>query len=276
MAIETQIRCAIRDAVNRHSRKPFHWGGLAGYQQLEAIAQALHRVVDTSLETIYLRQLSEQVDRVLEKNQALVLDLQGAHHWLRQIAACLRYPPRADADREPDAEAVTSQQIAQEVETILQQFHPDTKRQRAQMALCDKLRRLWRKYGTELLHCYDIPGLSPDNLQMESLFNRLRRHQRRVSGRKSTRELRYLGQYQVLFVAESEGDLLAQLRQVPLADYQRYRRRLSETESHRQFLHRLHRDPVSAMQRLVAQHIARQFELAQISVPADVLTHHNV
>ncbi len=81
MAIETQIRCAIRDAVNRHSRKPFHWGGLAGYQQLEAIAQALHRVVDTSLETIYLRQLSEQVDRVLEKNQALVLDLQGAHHW---------------------------------------------------------------------------------------------------------------------------------------------------------------------------------------------------
>jgi hypothetical protein len=28
---------AIRDVVNRSTRKPFSWGGLAGYQQLEAI-----------------------------------------------------------------------------------------------------------------------------------------------------------------------------------------------------------------------------------------------
>jgi hypothetical protein len=27
--IETQIRQAVRDAVNRNSRKPFYWGGLA-------------------------------------------------------------------------------------------------------------------------------------------------------------------------------------------------------------------------------------------------------
>ena len=39
--METQIRIAIRDAVNRSTRKPFVWGGLAGYQQLEAIDQAL-------------------------------------------------------------------------------------------------------------------------------------------------------------------------------------------------------------------------------------------
>ena len=38
--IEAQVRTAIRDAVNRKSRKPFYWGGLKGYEQLEAIAQA--------------------------------------------------------------------------------------------------------------------------------------------------------------------------------------------------------------------------------------------
>ena len=43
---------------------------------------------------------------------------------------------------------------------------------------------------------------------LESLFGRLRRHQRRVSGRKSTRELRDFGQYQVLLLAESEEELL--------------------------------------------------------------------
>lgn len=42
MQVEVQIRMAIRDAVNRASRKPFYWGGLVGYRQLEAIAQALH------------------------------------------------------------------------------------------------------------------------------------------------------------------------------------------------------------------------------------------
>ncbi len=48
---------------------------------------------------------------------------------------------------------------------------------------------------------------------MESLFERLRRRQRRISGRKSTRELRDFGQAQVLFQAESEATLLEQIRQ---------------------------------------------------------------
>jgi hypothetical protein len=37
--IENQFRMAIRDAVNRTTRKPFYWGGLKGYRQLESIAQ---------------------------------------------------------------------------------------------------------------------------------------------------------------------------------------------------------------------------------------------
>ena len=51
MTIEAQIRVAIRDAVNRKSRKPFYWGGLKGYAQLEAIAQALEDVPSDEPET---------------------------------------------------------------------------------------------------------------------------------------------------------------------------------------------------------------------------------
>ena len=92
--IEKQIRQAIRDAVNRNSRKPFDWGGLAGYQQLQAIDQALCQVNNTGKESHYLHCLSQRVDRVLNKNRTLACELQQAHHWLEQIARCLRYPPR--------------------------------------------------------------------------------------------------------------------------------------------------------------------------------------
>jgi hypothetical protein len=44
MKIEREVRNAIRDAVNRASRKPFYWGGLKGYQQLEAIADGLRQM----------------------------------------------------------------------------------------------------------------------------------------------------------------------------------------------------------------------------------------
>jgi hypothetical protein len=259
MEIEAQIRTAVRDAVNRESRKPFFWGGLKGFQQLDAIAQGLHAVVGTPTETAYFRQLIKQVDRALEQNRELADGLQEAHTWLRRIAACLRYPPRSY----PDWDNLTSQQIAQEMETLLQQLC-----QQAQTGhyvlkmLYNAVDYRWNLYGQDLLPCYDIPGLPPDNLQLESLFNRLRCHQRRISGRKSTRELRDFGQYQVLFMAESEAVLLAQLRRVPISEYRKHRQRLAHAEAPRQFLHRLHRDPSATIQKLVGRYSQRQVELA--------------
>lgn len=113
--------------------------------------------------------------------------------------------------------------------------------------------------------CYDIPGLPPDNLQLESLFNRLRCHQRRISGRKSTKELRDFGQYQVLFMADSEDALLEQLRRVPLPEYRKHRRQLAQAEAPRQFFHRLHRDPTATIQKLLDKYTQRQAELTNPS-----------
>ena len=262
MKMEAQVRVAIRDAVNRPSRRPFYWGGLKGYEQLQAIGQALRSVPPEEPGTGYLQRLAKQVERAVEKNHALAQDVQAAHIWLRRIAKCLRYPPISYPTPENADSSLTAEQVEREMEDLLQQFRPDFRRCPAQTALYQGWRRMWKNCGSEWLPCYNIPGLPPDNLQLEAQFGRLRRHQRRVSGRKSTRELRDFGQYQVLFLAESEEHLLQQLRQVSLAEYEAHRLRLAEAEAPRQFLHRLHRDPLKTMQSLIDQHAARRAELA--------------
>ena len=258
MEIESQIRTAVRDAVNRESRKPFYWGGLKGFQQLDAIATVLHSTVGTPAETTYFQQLIKQVDRALAHNRELADGLQEAHTWLRRIAACLRYPPRSY----PDFADVSSQQVAQEMETLLQQLCKQAQAGHYVLkTLYSAVDYRWKLYGQDLLPCYDIPGLPPDNLQLESLFNRLRCHQRRISGRQSTKELRDFGQYQVLFMAESEEALLEQLRRVPIPAYRKHRRRLAQAEAPRQFSRRLHRDPGGTIQKLMTRYSQRQIEL---------------
>lgn len=244
--IEKQLRMAIRDAVNRSTRKPFSWGGLAGYQQLAAIDQALSQLITVDPESTYFQQLSQQVRRALDKNRTLAKNVQEAHQWLRQIAAVLRYPRRSHAD-----DLVDSRHVTREMQQLLQRFTPDPKYQRPQRAIKHKLQYTWNLYGPDLLHTYDIPGLPPDNLHIESLFGRLRRHQRRVSGRKSTRPLREFGHYQVLFSADSQADLLHHLRTVPLAEYRKHRQQLENAETTRRFIHCLHRDAAGTMQHLV-------------------------
>jgi len=262
MQVEVQIRLAIRDAVNRASRKPFYWGGLVGYRQLEAIAQALHTTPGAQAETAYLHQLTSQVDRALERNRVLAQDVAAAHVQLHCIADCLRYPPRLAAKRDQPSFPATSQQVRDAMERLLQEFKPDVQRQPAQATLAQAWQRVWATCGPDLLHCYDIPGLPPDNLQLEAFFGQLRRAQRRISGRKSTAELRDFGQYRTLFTADNEAELLQQIRQVSLEDYEIQRCRLQEAEAPRKLLYRLHRDPLKTMQALVNQHTTRRTELA--------------
>ena len=151
-----------------------------------------------------------QVEPCPGEERGVVADLQAAYNWVGHIAACLRYPPASF-----EQEELCSQQVADEMCALLQQFRPDFKRQPAQSALYHAWRHHWYSYGAHLLHCYDISGLPPDNLQIEALFGHLRRHQRRISGRSSTKELRNHGHYQVLFMAESDDDLLRQSKRCP-------------------------------------------------------------
>lgn len=266
--LEAQVRTAIRDAINQESRKPFHWGGLAGYDQLEAIAQALNMVPLEGAGTGYLKYLTTRVNHTVARFRVNAEDLREARAWVKRIAECLRYPPSAYPEAHVSDSTLTSAQVRHKMEALLTEFQPDLKRQPAQAALYRTWHRIWEDSGASWLPCYDIPGLPPDNLALEAVFGRLRRHQRRISGCKSTRKLRDFGQFQVLFLANSEAELLEQLQQVPLGEYERHRRRLTEAESPRRFLHRLHRDPLATMCHLLDQHAARRAELAALQMKA--------
>jgi hypothetical protein len=264
MALERQLQQAIRDAVHRPSRKPFSWGGLAGYQQLSAIADGIRQLVDETPETRYLRRLLSQVERALENYQALAKDLTAAHDWLRRVATVLHYPHPAG---EASSEKLSSQSVAQAMTALLAAFQPDFKRQPAQVALYHALARTWDACRSDLLHCYAIKGLPPDNLALEAIFSTLRRHQRRISGHKSTGELRVLGHYQVLFQAECKEDLLAQLRTVPLARYRHHRQRIEQAAAPWRFIHRLHRNPDRTIQSLAGAYETHRRQVFQLQTP---------
>jgi len=251
---------AVREAVNRRSRKPFYGGGLKGYQQLAAIADGLHQAVGSQTQNPYLQQLLSQIDRTLESTASLAESLQNAHTWLLNIAACLRYPPSSYPEN--DLHTLNSQRIEKEMTALLEQFHKQTPNNRVLTALYGAVNARWHLYGKDLLPCYDIPGLPPDNLHLESLFNQLRRHQRRISGQRSTKPLRDFGQFQVLFLADSQTELLEQMRRVPLTEYHKHRRCLAQAEAPRIFLHRLHRNPKQAIQLLLTRYLDRQAEIS--------------
>ena len=233
---------------------------MKGYQQLQAIADCLHQYVGAQTENAYFQRMIMQVDRALENTATLAESLQNAHTWLLNIAACLRYPQSSYTNDE--LAAINSHTVEKEMKELLDKFQQQTTHNRVLSALYRGAIHRWEDFGKDLLHCYDIPGLPPDNLHLESLFNRLRNHQRRISGRKSTRELRDFGQYQVLFLAESEADLLEQLRRVPLSEYFKHRNLLAQAEAHRIFLRRLHHDPSKTIQLLLSKYVARQAKLS--------------
>jgi hypothetical protein len=260
--LETQLRAAIRDSVNLESRKPFFWGGLKGYQQLEDIAKGLHPVQGTTKENAFLQRLILQVDRTLTQNQALAAELAETHGWLRKVASCLHYPPASYSEAE--WQKLTRQQVTGEMEQLLKQLRQESEDKSLLAKFYHALSKRWKDYGPELLHCYDIPGLPPDNLRLEGFFNRLRSHQRRISGRKSTKELRDFGQFQALFLADSQEDLLDQIRRVPMEKYQECRQRLIDSEAPRRFIHQLHRNPKKTIQSLLDRYVERQNELERI------------
>jgi len=76
-------------------------------------------------------------------------------------------------------------------------------------------------------------------------------------------------------MAQSQEQLLEQLRSVPLSDYQLLRKRLVQAEGLHQFLYRLHRDPVKTMSHLADSYNKRQFELTchRTSTPWTTITH---
>jgi hypothetical protein len=211
----------------------------------------------------YFQQLLNQVDEALKRNRPLADDLSSAQAQLIEVAQCLGYPTPHSSPTETlfpeerrhysDAN-LTSTTIRYEMEVLLEKHQSISSQYPAQTALSIGFGRRWKSYGSNLLHCYDIPGLTPDNLRLESVFGKLRNHARRVTGRKSTRELRDFGQCQILFFAQSPENLLEQILKVPLSIYQAQRELLEKAEAPQRFLRQVHRNTLKATRNLLSKY----------------------
>jgi hypothetical protein len=227
---------------------------------MEEIAQALLAVPEEA-ETQYLRRVRDRCQRVLDQNRELAQDIEKAHQWLLRLAECLGYRSEGSGLER------SSQQVRNQVEALEREFQTDWKRYPAQALLSSSWRRLWKRWGEDLLPCYDIAGLPADNLKLEALFLKLRNDQRRISGRKCTRPLRDFGALRMLLEASSLEELLGQLQQVPVQEYLANRKRLAEAEEPRQRQARLHRDPLRAVTAWVKAHAARREQLRDSDPP---------
>jgi len=98
------------------------------------------------------------------------------------------------------------------------------------------------RWGDDLFVCYDIAGVPPTNNVLESRFGRLRRDQRRISGRQfNTATLLDEGPYLIWECGDSEAQVLARLRRVASnrTDYQRRYKKLCIEQERRRLIYRL-------------------------------------
>lgn len=115
------------------------------------------------------------------------------------------------------------------------------------------------RWGDDLFVCYDIAGVPPTNNALESRFGRLRRDQRRISGRQyNTATLLDEGPYLIWECGDSEAQVLARLRRVAAnrVDYQRRYQKLRAEKERRRLIYRLQHHRRKVFSELEAEWIA--------------------
>jgi len=243
-------RRAIRDALNRSSRKPFQYGGLRGYDQLVHIDLHLQERRIQRGPDAYLDQLQERVQSALRSAVSQADQVRQAHAFLIQVERYLAQAhgsgPKPDT-AETNVSTPASESVRQELEKMVSDFV----QQSQSCPLARRLARRWRamrkSWLPHILHCYDIPGLPRSNLDLESTFGTLRRSQRRISGRKDTSPIRIFGPEAITLLALDDEQVLPLLQSVSPDTYWSQRRRQEEREEPHRWLTRLHRDPAQAL-----------------------------
>ena len=112
------------------------------------------------------------------------------------------------------------------------------------------------RWGDDLFVCYDILGLPATNNALESRFGRLRRDQRRITGRQhNTATLLDEGPYLIWECGDSEAQVLTQLRRVAAnrVDYQQRYRTLRAEQAYKQLIYRLQHHRPQAFRDLEAE-----------------------
>jgi hypothetical protein len=136
-------RRAIRDALNRSSRKPFQCGGLRGYDQLVGIDRHLQQQRMQRGPDAYLDQLHERVQNALRSAAAQADQVRQTHAFLTQVE---RYLARAHCSgRKPDtSETDETRSDSKTVRQELDKMFSNLVQPPQTCSLARRLARRWR------------------------------------------------------------------------------------------------------------------------------------
>jgi len=249
-------RRAIRDALNRSSRKPYQCGGLRGYDQLVGIDLHLQKRRMQCGPDAYLAQLHERVQNALRSAASQADQVRQTQAFLVQVERYLAKAhcsgPKPDTSQ-TDASRSDSTTVRQELDKMFSDLVQPSKTCPLARRLARRWRAMRKSWLPHILHCYDIPGLPRSNLDLESTFGTLRRSQRRISGRKETSPIRIFGPGAIAFLTLDDDQVLPLLQSVSADAYWSQRRLQEECEEPHRWLTRLHRDPTRALSQVDEQ-----------------------
>lgn len=276
--LECLFHKAFQQTWRQSSRKPLTFGGLAGYRLLQSLVMALQFYLPQEGHS-YLQTLLELGQQTLQQVAPLAQQVQQAAQMLRQLAHLLAVPLKTEVQPWTVTASLThslvvnqpseGQQLKQLFHRTLTHFARATPLRPIVQAFLTQTKRLLAKWEADLFHCYDIPLLPSSNALLEACFNRLRRSQRRISGRKKTAELRRTAHFQVLLLpASSPQELWDLLATVPLAAYQQARRRLEAAEERQRWLYRFRRWPLKTTTAMIDEYLVLRQLVHQLD-PAD-------
>ena len=221
--IITQLLGHTRYLLTRKGRPPLRLAGMATYERLHGVAclslDLLAKRYEPRLAQLY-QGLRAALSPFTETYHALH---QGAA-WLRDIAYILEPVPTYPLSTEDVAgqlrRYLSTVQQQPEVPPLLETFrrHLDTVSQ---------------SYWPGLFHCYEVPGLSRTNNELESHFRETRRRLLRTTGQQgqTQRTLQRQGAWELLPHPPTEARLREVFCQTPSEDLPQERQRFA---AHRQ------------------------------------------
>ena len=190
--------------------------------------------------------------------------LRQGQQWMIDIAHTLRVDaPLPDLDMpRPSVRANSGAGVQQQLNHYLSQLQKQRRRSEWLMEFRQHLTDITGRWGDDLFVCYDVAGVPPTNNALESRFGRLRRDQRRISGRQfNTATLLDEGPYLIWECGDSEAQVLARLRRVATnrLDYQCRYKNLRAEQERRRLIYRLQHHQTQVFRELEVQWAAIHF-----------------
>ena len=190
-----------------------------------------------------MRQLAQHVDVALHITKATSRDVDYLHRFVRKAAKLLR--------RE-----ASSRRVARSFNGLLSEIREAIQRypESARATILEQMLKTYRHFGTKLFARYDQPDLPATNNGLEGIFRDTRRHERLITGHKSTaRRTVRDGPFLVPALQRAYGDLpaAADLGKVPESTWRKNLQRIGEARARFDRPRRLRTDLKNALRDVV-------------------------